>query len=214
MSSWRKKLKDSSGSSLVLAMAFILLCTLVGSAVLAAATVGAGQGARRETEEQRYLSQRSAAEVLCAQFYSDRPMSLRLERNGTKATITLSREEGAGSALERRAVEGAIACHLSGVTELSFTGFAFEDVDVTYDQPFFEAADAGVAESFTLTEPNGGTVHVKYSFEGASMCLSFCDEEGEDVSVLSVYVQATAQTEGDITTITWAEPVIRKGGAA
>ena len=60
MSVISRKLKSSSGASIIIALVFMLFCTFVGGSVLAAASAN-GYRVKSLSEQQIYLNQRSAA---------------------------------------------------------------------------------------------------------------------------------------------------------
>lgn len=57
------KLKSSAGASLIIALLFFLICSMVGVSVLAAAKANAGHLSSQRTNEQAYLTVRSAAQL-------------------------------------------------------------------------------------------------------------------------------------------------------
>lgn len=63
-----EKLRSKTGSSLILALMFMLICTFVGGAVLASATANGGRLAQARQRHQDYLSQRSVAQILVDQL--------------------------------------------------------------------------------------------------------------------------------------------------
>ncbi len=80
----QRRLRSKAGSSLLLALAFFLLCSFVGSTVLAAAAGNAGRMAGLRQQRQDYFSQRSAAAVLEGQLSEE----LRLTIDKTTTTVT------------------------------------------------------------------------------------------------------------------------------
>lgn len=60
----KQKLKSTTGASLIIALVFMMFCTFVGGAVLAASTANAGRIKSLKADEQAYLDQRSAAQLI------------------------------------------------------------------------------------------------------------------------------------------------------
>ena len=58
-----KKLRSNTGSSLILVLMLFFMCVMVSSVVVAVAGSGAGRIAKRETQQQGYLSVLSAVEL-------------------------------------------------------------------------------------------------------------------------------------------------------
>lgn len=83
------KLRSRSGSSILLALMFLLIVTFVGSSVLVSATGNAGRLNKMRERRQRYLSERSAAMVLRDQLVSAADArTLTIEATQTTTTVT------------------------------------------------------------------------------------------------------------------------------
>lgn len=61
----REKLRSESGASILLALLFFLLCTMVGASVLMAAASNAGKSRSGRVEQQKYLTLSSAMQLVC-----------------------------------------------------------------------------------------------------------------------------------------------------
>ncbi len=59
-----RKLKSKAGTSLILAIVFMLICAFVGAVVLASSTANVGRTEKLIADNQDYLSQRSAANLI------------------------------------------------------------------------------------------------------------------------------------------------------
>lgn len=70
MKGLRKKLKDQSGASILLALLFFLLCSMVGASVLMAAVSNAGKIRSNRAEQQKYLLLSSALRLVCDELTS------------------------------------------------------------------------------------------------------------------------------------------------
>ena len=64
MESAAKKLKNSRGASIILALVFLLVCVMVGSSVLMAASSNAGRSRSNRQEQQLYLFLSSALQLV------------------------------------------------------------------------------------------------------------------------------------------------------
>ena len=66
MNSLKRKLKDSHGASMMIALVFMLICLFVGGSVLVAASMNTNRIGREKKDQktQRYLNQRSAAMLI------------------------------------------------------------------------------------------------------------------------------------------------------
>lgn len=71
MNAIKRKIADSSGSSIFLAMLMFFMCLTVGGVVLAAAMTNAGKHALAREREQAYLTVGSAARMILAQIDND-----------------------------------------------------------------------------------------------------------------------------------------------
>lgn len=65
-----KKLKDQCGASILLALLFFLLCSMVGASVLMAAVSNAGKIRSNREEQQKYLLLSSALRLVCDELTS------------------------------------------------------------------------------------------------------------------------------------------------
>ena len=62
----RRKLKSNSGTSMILALALMLICVMVSSVILAAAASGTSRSINRTQQQQDYLAVSAAAELLAS----------------------------------------------------------------------------------------------------------------------------------------------------
>ena len=65
------KLKSKAGTSLILALVFMLICAFVGAAVLASSTANVGRTENLFKDNQDYLSQRSAANLILDELFEE-----------------------------------------------------------------------------------------------------------------------------------------------
>lgn len=78
MKSMIQKLSSKSGASMLLALVFLLFCLMVGGSVLSAATANGSRAARKKTDQQDYLSQRSASLLLADMLKSTDDSAMQL----------------------------------------------------------------------------------------------------------------------------------------
>lgn len=103
-----RSLHSKAGSSLLLALAFFLLCSFVGSTVLAAAAGNAGRMAGLRQQRQDYFSQRSAAAVL--EEHLSEKLKLTIDKTTTTVTTKVANDLG-GVTVSRGDPTYAIKCH-------------------------------------------------------------------------------------------------------
>lgn len=103
-----RSLRSKAGSSLLLALAFFLLCSFVGSTVLAAAAGNAGRMAGLRQQRQDYFSQRSAAAVL--EEHLSEELKLTIDKTTTTVTTKVANDLG-GVTVSRGDPTYAIKCH-------------------------------------------------------------------------------------------------------
>ena len=63
-----KKLKNNAGTSILLALSLVLICTMVSSAILAAAASGSSRNQKRIESQRAYLAVSSAGQILTNEF--------------------------------------------------------------------------------------------------------------------------------------------------
>ena len=187
------KLRSEKGASLILAAVYFLICAFVGGTVLAAATSGSAHLKDRKADEQDFLIQRSAAYVV--------------ERELTVEDGYLQTEIVEDS-------EGDISLTSSGRTGLK----ALVEQAALVQYKGDAATDEEPCGDLTLTmsaESVSDVVDVHYEVdETYDLTVTLKNQDG--VSLLYVFMKASVSEttrDGDsVTTITWNEPVIRKGG--
>lgn len=62
---FRRKLRSQRGASMLLALLFLALCTMVAASILMASAANAGKHRSNLTEHQQYLALSSAVSLLC-----------------------------------------------------------------------------------------------------------------------------------------------------
>ena len=90
----KRKLTSQSGASMLLAMVFLMFCLFVGGSVLAAATANAGRVESLKHNQQLYLSQRSAMQLMADLLKSTPESQLQLTIKDVTVTRTVPGENG------------------------------------------------------------------------------------------------------------------------
>ncbi len=189
------KLQSQKGASLILAAVYFLICAFVGGTVLAAATSGSAHLKDRKADEQTYLIQRSAARVI--------ERELTVENGYLQAEITENTEHGVVTL-----VNGGTTGLKALVEQAAYIQYLGDDV--TDDRvPYGDLV-------LTMTGTKTDTVNVHYEV-GDNYDLTVTLSQNGD-SRLHVFMKAsvTEKTRDGVTTttVTWNEPIIRKGGGA
>ena len=232
MLSIKQKLRSSRGASMVMAMVFLLFCTLIGGSVLASATANASRIEHMTKDQQAYYSQRSAALLMADMLKGEDGKELQLmitdvvvQKNAdTEHTVTF-------------ASPNVTARNLQGDLEMNFLQqLLFEAVVSTYpvgsataDHTYFGWEDGHVFV------PDSGKIQISDGMSAEDLTASFSVDIGGDYDVSihfgegfysSVAMDGSvgrgtpkSVTVGDTTTTTtttiirWSLPDVRKGGA-
>lgn len=88
MNRLRSKLRSKRGASITFALLIFLVCAMVSSVVIVAATTAGGRLSELRQSDQRYYTVTSAAELICGAFNNenDLPISVTVEYTGKGAT--------------------------------------------------------------------------------------------------------------------------------
>lgn len=78
MKSMKQKLSSKTGASMLLALVFLLFCLMVGGSVLSAASANGSRAVQKKTDQQDYLSQRSASLLLADMLKSTDDSAMQL----------------------------------------------------------------------------------------------------------------------------------------
>lgn len=186
------KLRSRRGASLILAAVYFLICAFVGGTVLAAASSGGAHLKNRRAQEQSYQIARSAAQLIQSE--------LTVENGYLQAEI----QEGALSSatwtgLKKLVVDAAYA---------QYKGNS-DPTAVPYGDLVLELAEKDDYDD--TTEEHADTVKIRYAV-GDNYDLTVTIGEGEEDSLLCVFMKASVAERGDGITVTWTSPVIRKAG--
>lgn len=242
MKQLKRKLRSNAGASMIFALVFLLFCVFIGGSVLAAATANAGRVASMTTDQQEYLSQRSAALVMADMLTEtdDAPMQLIIKEvvhsvNGTKTTYTLETGDQSRSVLQRVLIENAVRKYRAAREEgsESFLGFDFVNLSSEYNKDTQHLYSEKVG-SFQIKDANGTEMTAWFRFDQYSLKIGFdeLDNEGKTVGepssqiflsvnahdstgeAIEVQKNETTKTTTTTTIIRWDPPVIEKGGVS
>lgn len=196
------KLRSRRGASLILAAVYFLICAFVGGTVLAAATSGSAHLKDRKAEEQAFQIQRSAAQVIRDQLTVENGY-LQAEISKSEEIYTLTTEPESSVDLQTLVRRGAAARYGEKKgTEVS-TGYETEgDLVLT-----MKTNDDVGSESV-----KSDTVDVHYEV-GENYDVTVSVSVG-GVSRMYVFMKASVAERGNVTTVTWGAPVLRKAGEA
>ncbi len=239
MSAVTDKLKDKSGVSLAIALVFFLLCAMVGTVVLSAASVSAGKTARERLAYRQTLAMSSAAELLGREIrglsftgaYTRTETVTTTVPDGTEGSKTtvkteLSYAEGKGDKAPRLTGSQLFEGHLSldelyfgNQEDLNLTGAVVIPEPVKLDLTFQESEGQNIPEvTAQLTVEADYRLTVVLSCGENWMVLTFSPSlstaaQTEEPMVSGSEKQSVKTTVTTYTTvITWENPQIREGG--
>ena len=236
-----KKLHNTSGASMLLALLFLFFCLTVGAVVLTAASASAGRTARNRQDQQNYLAVESAAMLLREDMEGTSFITSYEEVVKVTTTVYVEEEEGQEPKTWTTTSTDISYTHSPakpGPSELLEK--VSSDLDTLYtstktdlNQPLpagftmryplsFEAADMpDVSGSLTVDTP-GSAIYTVTAVLWAETdgkksnftTLVFRPSVSDASSTLREDGNPSVKTTTYTTTVTWAAPVITKGGAA
>lgn len=195
------KLQSRKGASLILAAVYFLICAFVGGTVLAAATSGSAHLKDRKADEQTYLIQRSAARVIERELTVENGyLQAEIVKNNTAEGLSYTINNISDlSGLQALVAQGAAARYAENLDGV-FPGYVAED-DLVLNMAGDTKAD---------------TVNVHYEVDENYDLTVTLSQNGDSRLYVFMKASVTEKTRDDVTTttITWNEPIIRKGGDA
>jgi hypothetical protein len=206
-----KKAAAKRGASLIIAMMVFLLCSLVGGAILAAASTNAGRIAGQRESGQNSLAVSSAARLLQAKLISGGANSLSAAKKGNSAAFTAP--AAASDPVLRVVYEPAVRVFLfsSGAQSASFSGFAgFEGKKEPTGYSGFLASAGTLSVS-----PKSGLgddfpdVSVDYAMDSSyTLTCTLTAGAGSSRQSLRLAMTAVVSESGGTTSILWGDPII------
>lgn len=196
-----EKLKSERGASLSLALLLFMVCAVIGSIVLVAATTAAGRLSDMQQADQRYFSVQSAAHLLIDEL--DGQSYTMTREKDEDLTITYRYVTDAGGNTTRTKSESSSYSYYASLDENgtekvgagisrsdSILTEAFLDYAFGLTQSDFAGETAWAANFPVLTEPMVKTF---------SMEVTPTDESGIDTDAMTVNVTMTLNTDASVT---------------
>lgn len=231
----REKLKSKSGVSMVIALIFLLLCAMVGTLVLAAASVSAGKLSRERQYYRQTLALTSAAKLLSRQVQGMTFTGSYVKTDIVTTTVT---EDEGGNPSTKVETKSTVAPAGSALSNAAFLTALAEKLDALCQSKQSEGAvtipesaaivfQGNAAQNIpevtgTLTLDGDYGIRVVLTCEDNSMSLVFraqsstVTEAGKPTTEVSDDGKTTIRTTltTDQTIVTWGAPTIAEGGEA
>ena len=214
----KKRLKNENGSAMILALLFLLFCSLVGGALLTSAWVGAGRAGETSAAQEDFLACRSALSVLRRDFADQPQLTIRdvtvRENKISTRTVTYTLQNcGAG----------LLAEYLLGYVVTKYeldTGTP--DGRILQNFPFALRTETEAAKEILIkvsenreltglcTVSKDSSFHIRLQSGVAELVLDVDAVTGKSdtVRLTAGGVRTTTKT----TVIRWSDGTIRKGG--
>lgn len=243
MKSISKKLKSASGASMLLALLFLFFCLTVGAVVLTAASASAGRTARNRQDQQNYLAVSSAAMLLREDMEGTSYTASYQEIVTVTTTVHVEEDPPEGQEPQtwtttsthisykyssEKPVPGELLGKVSNDLETLYTSTKADlnrpippGFTPRYDLSFQAADMPDVSGSLTV-DTSGGAIYTVTAVLWAESdgkksnftTLVFQPSVSESSSTERKEGNPSVKTTTYTTTVTWAAPVITKGGAA
>ncbi|MEG1577829.1 MAG: hypothetical protein RR336_03590 [Oscillospiraceae bacterium] len=235
-----KKIRSASGSSMPLALLFLLFCLAVGGVVLTAASANAGRLARLKVEQQDYLAVQSAARLMRDDLQKLEFTGSYTETSVATTTITPSENPNEPPTVTQTTTEPTYGNVKAGFTVGNLLQLLDADSKRLYQStpPLKGTAYAPTPHYLTITaavgmpevtaklilqgdytivaELAGGSASnsmtLKISPKKVETSSTTTTETDEATTTATIYTTTTATTY--TTSVTYPDAVITKGGAA
>lgn len=194
------KLRDISGASIVIALVFFLICAVIGSVVVTAASVQAKAVVTHQELQQDEFTVSSAAQLVGSDLASAR-LDVNYEGNAVKLTV----KEGQSFATEFWEKHGDAILTMRNGT----------DASLTYSDLTISANDTGSGGTYTFDDVHGSvTVDRDLNIAVAlTLTPNATTASSYDTTVL-VQCIPTYNVQGKLTHFEYEQPIIKKTGAA
>lgn len=243
MKSISKKLKSASGASMLLALLFLFFCLTVGAVVLTAASASAGRTARNRQDQQNYLAVESAAMLLREDLEKASFSGSYLQKDYTETIVNetenpddpehpfTSTETKHWTNYTKNDIQISGCLLLERVS--SDLDFLYTSTKLDLNQPLpagftmryplsFEAADMPDVSGSLTVDTSGSTIYAVTAVlwvetdgkKSNFTTLVYRPSVSDASSTLRKDGNPSVKTTTYTTTVTWAAPVITKGGAA
>ncbi|RDB59681.1 hypothetical protein C1878_14930 [Gordonibacter sp. 28C] len=195
------KLRDTSGASIIIALVFFLICAIVGSVVVTAASVQAKAVVTHQELQQDEFTVSSAAQLVGSDLASAR---LSVSYEGNAATLTFA-EGGQPFASEFWKEHGADILAMRNGT----------DASLTYSGLTISVNNTGSDGTYTFDDVHGSvTVDRDLNITVALTLSSDATTASSYDTTVLVQCIPTYNVQGKLTHFEYEQPVIKKTGAA
>lgn len=216
----KRKLKKENGSAMVLALLFLLFCSLLGSSLLAAAWAGAGRAAGESQAKEDFLACRSALMLLRSEFTREGQPQLTIrdvtvrENKVSRRTVTYTLQNCADSLLAEYLIGYAVAQYESdtGAPDVrNFENFPFQpgqETDEAKDITLIVSENRSLTGLCTIS--NDFDLRIRLKSGDSELVLTFDAVKGKStpVKLTAGGIRTTTKT----TVIRWEAGTIEKGG--
>ena len=198
----KRKLQSQRGASLLLALLFLALCSLVSATILMAAVSNAGKARSNLREHQSYLALSSAVDLICDEIVRSEYQGKYHYEEVVEETPVKDPETGeeTGEVITTTYYhftqrEGSCT-HKGADTESRLTGLLKKDLDTLFAQQIESTLDRG--KFATLTLQRGGTFN--HTWKVHPQTGTALDEKEVEVQLKvveeSYAIELTAQLDG------------------
>lgn len=198
----KRKLQSQRGASLLLALLFLALCSLVSATILMAAVSNAGKARSNLREHQSYLALSSAVDLICDEIVRSEYQGKYHYREEVVETPVEDPETGEETGEVTTTTyyhftqrEGSCT-HKGADTESQLTGLLKKDLDTLFAQQIESTLDRG--KFATLTLQRGGTFN--HTWKVHPQTGTALDEKEVEVQLKvveeSYAIELTAQLDG------------------
>lgn len=216
----KKWLKNEKGSAMVLALLFLLFCSMMGSALLTSAWANAGRAAREGQAQSDFLACRSALMLLRAEFQemgqpqlTIRDVSVR-ENKVTTRTVTYSLQNCGDSLLAEYLLNYAVTQYEAdtGAPDArKFENFPFQpgtETDGAKDIALKISENREITGLCTVSKDYDVRIRLKSGETELVLTMEAVRGKSGPVKLTAGGVRTTTKT----TVIRWEEGIIEKGG--
>lgn len=196
----KRKLQSQRGASLLLALLFLALCSLVSATILMAAVSNAGKARSNLREHQSYLALSSAVDLICDEIVRSEYQGIYNYKEVVEETPVENPETGEET-IETTTyyyftqLEGSCT-HKGADTESRLTGLLKKDLDTLFAGHIESTLDRG--KFATLTLQRGGTFN--HTWKVHPQTGTALDEKEVEVQLKvveeSYAIELTAQLDG------------------
>lgn len=196
----KRKLQSQRGASLLLALLFLALCSLVSATILMAAVSNAGKARSNLREHQSYLALSSAVDLICDEIVRSEYQGIYNYKEVVEKTPVENPETGEET-IETTTyyyftqLEGSCT-HKGADTESKLTGLLKKDLDTLFAQQIESTLDRD--KFATLTLQSGGTF--SHTWKVHPQTGTALDEKEVEVQLKvveeSYAIELTAQLDG------------------